>query len=148
MFVGRLARYGTERYWHCNILTGGAVIFELVCGSKEDISSKRCENINNLLNSNVSTSISLKLCKICVILKSRICGNCGFFIRVEVKMLCEFCFKFNSLSSSEKILKIGRDLTKEIWQSYCQSSVAPCFWDTVYLKAYLKVVFCLLLVIF
>ena len=48
-------------------------------GAKCDISSKRCENINNLLNSNVSTCISLKLCKICVILKSWICGSCGFF---------------------------------------------------------------------
>ena len=47
--------------------------------AKWDISSKRCENINNLLNSNVSTCISLKLCKICVILKSWICGSCGFF---------------------------------------------------------------------
>ena len=47
--------------------------------TKWDISSKRCENINNLLNSNVSTCISLKLCKICVILKSWICGSCGFF---------------------------------------------------------------------
>ena len=47
--------------------------------AKWDISSKRCENINNLLNSNVSTCISLKLCMICVILKSWICGSCGFF---------------------------------------------------------------------
>ena len=35
-----------------------------------------------------------------------------FFRRVEVNMLCDFCFTFNSLSSSERILKIGRDLTK------------------------------------
>ena len=50
--------------------------------SKGGILSKRCENISNFLNSNVSTCISLKplkLCKICVILKSWIFGSCGFF---------------------------------------------------------------------
>ena len=93
--------------------------------AKWDISSKRCENINNLLNSNVSTCISLKLCKICVILKSWMCGSCGFFFRrVEVNMLCDFCFTFNSLSSSERILKIGRDLTK----------LLPNFGSTLFLR--------------
>ena len=47
-----------------------------------------------------------------------------FFRRVEVNMLCDFCFKFNSLNSSERILKIGRDLTK----------LLPKFGSTLFLR--------------
>ena len=91
--------------------------------AKGDISSKRCENINDLLNSNVSTCISLKLCKICVILKFWICGSCGFFSD-ELKQICYATFILHSIPfpAVKEFWK-----SAQIWQSYCQSSAAPFF---------------------
>ena len=90
--------------------------------AKWDISSKRCENINNLLNSNVSTCISLKLCKMCVILKSWICGSCGFFQTSWSKYVMRLFLHSIPFPAVKEFWK-----SAEIWQSYCQSSAAPFF---------------------
>ena len=55
---------------------------------------------------------------------SRYCNN--FLRKFEIGAI-HFCFKFNSISSSERILEI------EIWRSYRQISEAPFVWDSVYI---------------
>ena len=98
--------------------------------AKWDISSKRYQNINNLLNSNVSTCISLKLCKICVILKSWICGSCRFFqtswSKYVMQLLFYIQFPFQQWKNFENLPRFDKVIAK-VRQH-------PFFWDTVYIQ--------------
>ena len=95
--------------------------------AKWDISSKRCENINNLLNSNVSTCISLKLCKICVILKSWICGSCGFFqtswSKYVMRLLFYIQFPFQQWKNFENRPRFDKVIAKVRQHPFLRHSV-------------------------
>jgi len=55
---------------------------------------------------------------------------CGNILKVWWEVLYGFCWKFTSLSRSERILKIRQELTK-LSQSVRYTTL---FWDTVYVK--------------
>ena len=98
-------------------------IFELVCGPNGTFRAKDVKISITCWIVTFPLASALKLCKICVILKSWICVSCGLFSD-KLKLICYATFVSNSIPfpAVKEFWK-----SAEIWQSYRQISAEPFF---------------------